>query len=503
MNFIPCIAWVKKGVAKAVPDKVQLTKEELQQLIHEAREDLKNINGDDDSKETENIVEEVNEEEDFNSRYDLDNYDDDDANPVDNLAGLTEFASNDEDPALVVKDQDDVSDDEEDFRIHETDNLIAVGHVEDEFSTLEVHVYNEDNEQLYIHHDIVLPAYPLALEWCDYHPADQSPGNFLAISDMTPVIQIWDLDLVDTLEPVAVLGQKPKKKEKHGNKSVCHSDAVLSLSWNKLVRHGLASGSADCKAIVWDLSKVKAILLLDQHKDKVQTVMWHPCEAEMLLTGSCDKNVMLHDCRSSENRKTWTTDGEVENVVWNHFDPYCFFAGTDKGVVHGFDVRSDKSVFTLKAHSQSVTGMALSSFCPGCLVTVSDDKTVKVWDVAENRPSLVVEKNPRLGSLFTLSASPDSAFVFAVGGDNKLDNFKVWDIRNSKAVRQRFQERIPASFKVEAPESDGDSDDNDAAMDTDITMSGLQALSLAEGSSKSHKKLQKRKTFSKKKTRKM
>ena len=39
-------------------------------------------------------------------------------------------------------------------------------------------------------------------------------GNFVAVGTMEPHIDIWDLDLVDTLEPVASLGKRKKKKLK-------------------------------------------------------------------------------------------------------------------------------------------------------------------------------------------------------------------------------------------------------------------------------------------------
>lgn len=36
----------------------------------------------------------------------------------------------------------------------------------------------------------------------------------MAVGTMEPYIDIWDLDLVDTLEPVASLGKRKKKKSK-------------------------------------------------------------------------------------------------------------------------------------------------------------------------------------------------------------------------------------------------------------------------------------------------
>ena len=39
-------------------------------------------------------------------------------------------------------------------------------------------------------------------------------GNYVAVGTMEPEIQIWDLDIIDTIEPAFMLGVKKKKRRK-------------------------------------------------------------------------------------------------------------------------------------------------------------------------------------------------------------------------------------------------------------------------------------------------
>jgi len=265
-------------------------------------------------------------------------------------------------------------------------------------------------------------------------------SNLAAVGTMGPVIDVWDLDLVNSLEPEFSLGQKAVKKKKI--KGYGHKDAVLSLAWNRNAEHILASGSVDKTVLIWDLHTAKVASTLTAHKDMIQALQWHPFEAQNLLTGSTDKVVRLFDCASDNTFKQWNVDGEVEKVLWNHFDPFTFLVATDTGVVQMFDARNDdKAVWTLKAHSEGVNGLVMSTQCPGCLITGSSDKTIKVWDIADGKPTCVHEQNMKLGMIHCMSGCPDAPFVTVMGGDKSSDNIKVFDVREAAAVRNRFGAR--------------------------------------------------------------
>lgn len=251
------------------------------------------------------------------------------------LGRLVTFADPRQDPYLQDPNLDDDDSDVEDMIIKPTDNLVAVGHIEGDAPTLEIYgesplflswelkalspisspfesVYNDVEDAFYVHHDVLLPSFPLALEWLSYDPGEETRGNFMAVGTMEPVIDVWDLDVVDGLEPAYRLGQKGKKKK--NIKAVGHKDAVLALAWNHHVeyvfegwilfgnailtrwlcfRYILASGSVDQSVLLWDLSGGQVKHQLKAHKEKVQALQWHPFESNNLLTGCCDKWVLF------------------------------------------------------------------------------------------------------------------------------------------------------------------------------------------------------------------
>ncbi len=223
-------------------------KEEEDEDEEDDEENEENEVGEDNIKE-----EEMSDaDDDIEKRYGLDTYDDEDENAdvAADLGNLVSFANPRDDPYLENPDLDDDQSDIEDMIIKPTDNLALVGHVEGNAAILEVYgkrvilqftpasltfvsipVYNDVEDALYIHHDILLPSFPMCLEWLNFEPGEKTRSNLVAVGSMLPVIDVWDLDLIDSLEPAFTLGQKGNKKKKIPH--VGHKDAVLSLAWNQ------------------------------------------------------------------------------------------------------------------------------------------------------------------------------------------------------------------------------------------------------------------------------
>jgi len=531
MATISCLTWVKRGVAKQNPDKITLSEDELKKLILSQESRLNSLDLDEDDEEESETVQteaesgavkrkrvrkESNSDSDNDEneksvdaiakKYGLDDYDDDneDFNYKEEeegggalgMSGVAYYATQKEDP-YVTKDSDD---EDEDDKVLPDDNMLAMGKMSGDFCSLEVYVYNEAEDNMFCHHDILLPTFPLALEWLSFDPSEDKPGNYIAMGTMEPDIEIWDMDVMDTMEPAFILaGQKKKKKKKKKTGSVDgggHSDAVLDLSWNSMQPKVLASASADFTVGIWDLSQGVMVSSIKHHTEKVQCVEWHPYEAQSLLSGSYDNTVKVYDCRSPDDaHKSWKLPGEVERVAWNLHDPYYFLASTDTGHVAYVDIRAgEKPVWTLQAHKEAVTGLALSNTIPGCLMTASLDKSAKVWDIRDNKPFSVLERHPKLGALSCLFASPDSGLIFAIAGESDM---RVINMQKNETVAKHFGKTViggesTSDMYVAAAGMEDDGEEAEA-----LGLSATAEAPSEESQSKPEKKKKKKKKKSK------
>ncbi|XP_054271896.1 periodic tryptophan protein 1 homolog [Macrosteles quadrilineatus] len=415
-NFIPCSKWIKRGVAKAKPEVVQLSKDELKGLVDKAKSDILGFAGSVKNADKTDVPQNTDEDQ-----FGMEDYDKDDE--IEDLAGIGGLISlDDEDLDTEEQEGEENDSDKEDDEIKPNDNLIAVGHVTGDISVLEVYVYNEEDNDLYVHHDIVLPTVPLALEWLSNIPGSPSSGNYLAMGGMTPEITIWNLDLVNILEPTVKLGRfSRRKKDRHRNHG--HRDAVLDLAWNTKMPHILASGSVDRTVLLWDLATAKAATQFKDFEEKVQTLQWHPTEVNILMAGSCDCKLRLMDCRLEEVLITATVDGEVEKTAWHPTNQFHALVGTSNGTLCAVDCRNGSVVWQVKAHNKEITGLVVVG--GDSITTCSTDETVKVWSLLESNPHLKQTKQTNMGELHCLSLCPDNPNIICIGGSKKSCNFKV------------------------------------------------------------------------------
>lgn len=266
--MISSLAWVKKGAAARHPSKFIISDDaELQRIqkltnlefgdaqgqLKEARQaglgnecedaEWQDEEGEDadesgqkqsSEEQAQDDQVDVEMDEDDLAKYKLDTYDDEESTGIamgafSNIKGLSFYKSNEDDPYITLKDDKEEEDeDREALEVLPTDNLLISAKTEDEVSLLEAHVYESVSDDslegfsLYVHHDLLLPSFPLCLEWVGHTPASAASsfsqqrkghGNFLAVTTMEPEVEIWNVDVIDGLVPDVVLGDRKAKRD--------------------------------------------------------------------------------------------------------------------------------------------------------------------------------------------------------------------------------------------------------------------------------------------------
>ena len=454
---IASVSWVPAGCANPNPQRYRLSPEELERLQKLGEEDVSDddeddedghgleklnpadfpadlrmdeysdddgdqnvgallLHGDDIIYDDKEEDEEIESEQEKKDQSDSDNESDDDDDSLGDVPDTREYVQTDV-PGLMdmhigmtnggngdgLDDDNDDNSDIEDTNLQEGDCLILVGKAEtdgekDGFAALEVMLYNRKQGSLYVHHDIPLPAFPLAVAHGDINPLDGNAGNFCAVGTFDSGIEIWDLDVLDVLEPIKTLGGMDTRKEDElsirnmarsavGKRQLkqklssgsnlregSHTDAVMSLSWNRIHKQVIASGSADCTVKLWDITSGKdtPASTFTYHKGKVQSVAWHPTEGTILATGSYDRNICLVDARSQNGaQKRQRIPADCEAIAWDPFREQNLTCASEDGTLCCWDVRKFDAgpIWSFVAHEYGVSDISYSTTVPGMMVS--------------------------------------------------------------------------------------------------------------------------------------
>ncbi|XP_036334143.1 periodic tryptophan protein 1 homolog [Rhagoletis pomonella] len=436
IDFVPALCFVPRGVAKEQPEKIVLTQSELARIIEETRNTLQEDDDDDDNEdemEVDNESAPSAANRNPGDEFGFDNYDNEGAANSAVIGAVV-------DPREQFPDEDNDSEAEDEI-IKPTDNLILVGHVQDDAASMEVWVFNQGEESLYTHHDFILPSFPLCIEWMNHDPGSDQTGNMCAIGCMDPVITVWDLDIQDSMEPTFKLGSKGSRK-KH-KEAYGHTDAVLDLAWNRNFEHILASASVDQTLILWDLDEGQPHTTITAFEEKVQSIEFHPDEAQSILTGSADGIVRLFDCRNADAVDSdyikWKTPGEVEKVLWNPSDTNYFVVGSNDGSIHYADRRQpDRLLWSFKGHEEEISGVCFNKEVANLLTSTSTDGMLKVWDFNIGAIKEVYSHDFQMGRLQCMKQCPEDPFTLALGGE-KPPRCRIYNIKNFEVVRKVFK----------------------------------------------------------------
>ena len=141
-----------------------------------------------------------------------------------------------------------------------------------------------------------------------------------------------------------------------------------------------ASASADKTVRLWDADRDEATATLSGHSLRVLDIA--KLDDHVLVSSSSDKTAALWDTRTA-SRTAAIAIGNAAHRLTPLRGGVIVAMGLNSGGVALWDLRASRKVSLLRGHLNRVYGVA--QLPDGRLASSSDDRTVRIWDVAEQR----------------------------------------------------------------------------------------------------------------------
>jgi WD40 repeat protein/tRNA A-37 threonylcarbamoyl transferase component Bud32 len=307
-----------------------------------------------------------------------------------------------------------------------------------------------------------------------YALAFSPDGRLVASASEDKSVKVWDATTGDLLHDL----------------SEQHVGRVITVAFSPDGQR-LASGSFDTTVKVWDIQTGRLIRTLRGHGNPVTGVAFSP-DSQRLASSSLDRTVKIWNAHSGQPIRS--LNGHFLQVFGVAFldDGKRIASVSADRTLKIWDTVSGRAVLTLRGHTHDLTGLAASpdgmrlasvsgdgatkiwdasptdlnpsrrldngrnhllaapvtlrghtdqvwglAFSPDSLrlASASWDATVRVWDVAKGRESIIFRNHSRV--VFSVAFSPDGLHVAsgsAAHADDHPSVVKVWEVTTGKEV---------------------------------------------------------------------
>ncbi|KAL3640511.1 Cleavage stimulation factor subunit 50 [Castilleja foliolosa] len=212
----------------------------------------------------------------------------------------------------------------------------------------------------------------------------------------------------------------------------------------------LATGSADTTIKLFEISKVKQMMLPDEKDGTVRPVIrtfydhlqpindldFHP-QNTILISGAKDRTIKFFDFSKTVARKAFKIIQDTHNVRSVSFHPSGEFllAGTDHPIAHLYDVNTFQCY--LSSNVQEINNGAINqvrySSSGGMYVTASKDGAIRLWDGVTSQCVRSILSAHGTAEATSANFTKDQRYVLSTGKDSIVN---LWDVGTGRLVKQ-------------------------------------------------------------------
>lgn len=213
----------------------------------------------------------------------------------------------------------------------------------------------------------------------------------------------------------------------------------------------VATGSADTSIKLFEVSKIKQMLLPDAKDGPVRSVVktyydhiqpvndldFNP-QGTILVSGAKDQTIKFFDISKTNAKRSYRVIQDTHNVRSVSFHPSGDFllAGTDHAIPHLYDINTFQCYLSANIPDANPNGAInqVRYSCSGSMyVTASKDGAIRLWDgITANCVRSITAAHGTAEATSAIFTS-DQRFVLSCGKDSTI---KLWEVGSGRLVKQ-------------------------------------------------------------------
>ncbi len=189
----------------------------------------------------------------------------------------------------------------------------------------------------------------------------------------------------------------------------------------------VVTASEDGTARVWDVHSLSNLQILRGHKGDLTDAQFSP-DGSRIVTSSQDQTAIVWDAQ--RGKKLWELFGHQASVNNARFSPdgKLIVSSSGDNVARVWDANTGKLLTWLEGHVDSITMATFSPVDPNLILTISRDRTGRVWkkgtDGHHTDWHTINELKGHTDILTSAEFSPDGKFIVTAGRDRSV---RVWN----------------------------------------------------------------------------
>lgn len=208
-----------------------------------------------------------------------------------------------------------------------------------------------------------------------------------------------------------------------------HTLDITSISFNPINGY-IVTGSKDNTAKIWDGVSSGSLFTLREHTKAVNAVVYSP-DGKNIATGSSDNTIKIWDAATGQIKTTLNADSkEVTALAWSSDGKYILSGGSEGAIVL-WDAASGNRILetNFKAKINSVI------FSPDVqyIAAAGADKKIIIWNIESKQ--IVKEFEAHENDINAIAFSDKGSLLVSVSNDASL---KIWDVSNLKIGKKKF-----------------------------------------------------------------